>query len=71
VNTSELSPETVEMLRRARGAEAMPAAHRRRLKGAVLARIALASTTAASAPVAASILGGVGAKAVVGVAVAL
>jgi hypothetical protein len=69
-----LSPETEALLRRARqeaGAERMPATHRRRLKGAVLARIAFASTaTLAAAQGAATAMGaGFVAKAVVAVAI--
>jgi hypothetical protein len=67
---SDLSKETEELLRRARDAGEMPAARRRKLKGALLGRIAVASSTAVAGPVAASILGG-GAKVVVGLAVAL
>jgi hypothetical protein len=66
---SGLSPETQELLRRARGPEAMPSARRRKLKGAVLARVAVASSTVLAAPAAASLFGA-GAKVVVGVVVA-
>jgi hypothetical protein len=67
---AELSPETEALLRRARQetGETMPAFQRRRLKSAVLARVALAGTSAVAAPAAASLLG-VGAKVVVGVVV--
>ena len=62
-----LSPETEELLRRAGlGDERMPVLHRRRLKGAVLARLAFASATV-SAPTAWAALS-LSAKAVVGVA---
>jgi hypothetical protein len=70
----ELSPETEEILRRARsGDERMPAPRRRRLKGTLLARIAVgASATLAAGQGAASTLPtlGVGfvAKTVVGIA---
>jgi len=69
-----LSPETEEVLRRARAGAPMPPAHRRRLKGAVLARVALAASASASATVAAgqasgAVLGLV-AKTVVGLALA-
>jgi hypothetical protein len=49
VSDEDLTGETQEVLRRARLAERMPAPHKRRLKGAVLARIALASTTTLAA----------------------
>jgi hypothetical protein len=62
-----LSPETEELLRRARlGDERMPVLHKRRLKGAVLSRLAFASATV-SAPTAWAALG-VAAKTVVGLA---
>ncbi len=62
-----LSSETEELLRRARlGDERMPVLHKRRLKGAVLARLAFASATV-SAPTAWAALG-VAAKTVVGIA---
>ncbi|HVX93296.1 MAG TPA: hypothetical protein VHK47_00195 [Polyangia bacterium] len=70
----ELSPETEEVLRRARsGDERMPAPRRRRLKGTLLARIAVGgAATLAAGQGAASTLPtlGVGfvAKAVVGIA---
>jgi hypothetical protein len=67
---SDLSPETQELLRQARGPEEMPAARRRKLKGAVLARVAVASSTALAAPAVASIFGA-GAKVAVGIAVAV
>jgi hypothetical protein len=62
-----LSPETEALLRRARlGGERMPDLQRRRLKGAVLARLAFASATV-SAPTAWAALS-VAAKTVVGIA---
>jgi hypothetical protein len=65
-----LSPETEEVLRRARLGERMPAGHRRRLRGALLARIALGATTLAAGQGAVSAMGaGFVAKAVVGVAI--
>jgi hypothetical protein len=66
-----LSPETEELLRRAREGERMPNAHKRRLKGAVLARIALAGTAtlAAGQATATGLSVGLAAKAVVGIAV--
>jgi hypothetical protein len=64
----DLSPETEEVLRRARTGERMPSTHKRRLKGAVLARIAFASTaTLAAGQVTVSAMG-LAAKAVVGIA---
>jgi TolA-binding protein len=65
-----LSSETEEVLRRARLAEHMPTPHKRRLKGAVLARIAFAATTTLAAGQGAATAMGVGfvAKAVVGLA---
>jgi hypothetical protein len=67
VSHEGLSPETEELLRRAGlGDERMPVLHRRRLKGAVLARLAFASATV-SAPTAWAALS-LAAKAVVGVA---
>jgi hypothetical protein len=65
-----LSPETEEVLRRARQGERMPQARKRRLKGAVLARIAVASTAALAAGQGAATAMGAGfvAKAVVGIA---
>jgi hypothetical protein len=68
VSPEGLSPETEELLRRARlGDERMPVLHKRRLKGAVLARLAFASATV-SAPTAWAALG-VAAKTVVGIAI--
>jgi hypothetical protein len=49
MSMSGLSPETEDVLRRALESERMPMAQRRRLKGAVLARIALASTATLAA----------------------
>jgi hypothetical protein len=65
-----LSPETEEVLRRVRQGERMPQARKRRLKGAVLARIAVASTAALAAGQGAATAMGAGfiAKAVVGIA---
>jgi hypothetical protein len=65
-----LSSETEEILRRARQGERMPTTHKRRLKGAVLARIAFASTaTLAAGQATVSAMGvGFAAKAVVGIA---
>ena len=63
-----LSSETEELLRRARVGERMPTTHKRRLKGAVLARIAFASTTLAAGQAAVSAMG-LAAKTVVGLAV--
>lgn len=67
---SGLSPETEEILRLAREGERMPPAHRRRLKGAVLARIAFASTAtlAAGQATATGLSAGLAAKTVVGIA---
>ncbi|MDB4980855.1 MAG: hypothetical protein JWM82_1607, partial [Myxococcales bacterium] len=69
LSSSELSAETQELLRQARGPEEMPSARRRMLKGAVLARVAVASSTVLAAPAAASLFGG-SAKVVVGLVVA-
>jgi hypothetical protein len=66
---SDLTPETQELLRQARGPEAMPSARRRKLKGALLARVAVASSTVLAVPAAASLFGA-GAKVVVGIVVA-
>lgn len=66
---SDLTPETQELLRQARGPEAMPSARRRKLKGVVLARVAVASSTVLAVPAAASLFGA-GAKVVVGIVVA-
>jgi hypothetical protein len=63
-----LSPETEEVLRRAREGGRMPPVHKRRLKGAVLARIAFASASLAAGPVAVSAMS-VATKVVVGLAV--
>jgi hypothetical protein len=65
-----LSPETEEVLRRARQGERMPQARKRRLKGTVLARIAVASTATLAAGQGAATAMGAGfvAKAIVGVA---
>jgi hypothetical protein len=63
-----LSPETEEILRRAREGGRMPTMHKRRLKGAVLARIAFASASLAAGPVAVSAMS-VATKVVVGLAV--
>jgi hypothetical protein len=63
-----LSPETEEVLRRAREGARMPVAHKRRLRGAVLARIVFASATLASAPVTVSAMG-IATKIAVGLAV--
>jgi hypothetical protein len=69
--TDGLSSETEELLRRARFVERfverMPTTHKRRLKGAVLARIAFASTTLAVGQAAVSATG-LAAKTVVGLA---
>jgi hypothetical protein len=62
-----LSPETEEVLRRAREGARMPTMHKRRLKGAVLARIAFASATLASAPLVSAM--GIATKVVVGLAI--
>jgi len=66
-----LSPETEEILRRAREGERMPAPHKRRLKGAVLARLAFATTSLAAGQgaVSAAMSLGVVAKTVVGIAI--
>jgi hypothetical protein len=71
-----LSPETEEVLRRARQGERMPQARKRRLKGSVLARIAVASTATLAAGQGAATAMGAGfvgtgfvAKAVVGIAI--
>jgi hypothetical protein len=66
-----LSPETAEVLRRARHGERMPQTRKRRLKGSVLARIAVASTATLAAGQGAATAMGVGfiAKAVVAIAV--
>jgi hypothetical protein len=61
-----LSAETAEILRRARQGERMPTTHRRRLKGAVLARIAFASTATLATGSAMGV--GFAAKTVVGIA---
>jgi hypothetical protein len=67
VSPDGLSPETEALLRRARlGDERMPVLHKRRLKGAVLARLAFASATV-SAPTAWAALS-VAAKTIVGIA---
>ena len=67
---SGLSPETEELLRRARAGARMPQTRKRWLKGAVLARIAVASTATLAAGQGAATAMGVGfvAKAVVGIA---
>ncbi|HVU52783.1 MAG TPA: hypothetical protein VHL80_19010, partial [Polyangia bacterium] len=67
---SGLSPETEEVLRRARVGARMPQTRKRWLKGAVLARIAVASTATLAAGQGAATAMGVGfvAKAVVGIA---
>lgn len=72
VGPSNLSPETEEILRRARE-ERMPSSHKRRLKGVVLARIAFTGTATlaagqATAKVGSLSLAGFAAKTVVGVA---
>jgi hypothetical protein len=69
--TEGLSPETEEILRRARQGERMPQGRRRRLKGAVLARVAVATTAtlAAGQGVATAVGAGFVAKAVVGIAI--
>jgi hypothetical protein len=66
-----LSAETQEVLRRARVSERMPQTRKRWLKGAVLARIAVASTATLAAGQGAATAMGLGfvAKAVVGIAV--
>jgi hypothetical protein len=75
VGPSNLSPETEEILRRAREGERMPSAHKRRLKGAVLARIAFTGTATLAAGQATAKVGGfslassLAAKTVVGVAI--
>lgn len=73
VGPSNLSPETEEILRRAREGERMPNAHKRRLKGAVLARIAFTGTATLAAGQATakglSLTAGLAAKTVVGVAI--
>jgi hypothetical protein len=75
VGPSNLSPETEEILRRAREGERMPNAHKRRLKGAVLARIAFTGTATLAAGQATAKMGGLSfagslaAKTVVGVAI--
>lgn len=73
VGPSNLSPETEEILRRAREGERMPNAHKRRLKGAVLARIAFTGTATLAASQATakglSLTAGLAAKTVVGVAI--
>ncbi len=69
LSSSDLSAETQELLRQARGLEEMPSARRRKLKGAVLARVAVASSTVLAVPAAASLFGA-GAKVVVGFIVA-
>jgi hypothetical protein len=64
-----LSPETEELLRRARlDDERMPVAQRRHLKGAILARLAFASTATLAAGKAAASAMGLAAKAAVGLA---
>jgi hypothetical protein len=63
-----LSAETEELLRRARAGARMPTTHKRRLKGAVLARIAFASTATLAAGQATVSAMSVAAKLVVGVA---
>jgi hypothetical protein len=65
-----LSLETEEVLRRARLGERMPQTRKRRLKGTVLARIAVASTATLAAGQGAATAMGVGfvAKTVVGIA---
>jgi hypothetical protein len=62
-----LSPETEELLRRARAGARMPAPYKRRLKGAVLARIAFASTASLVAGQATAV--GLAAKTVVVLAI--
>ncbi len=66
-----LSPATEEVLRRARQGERMPTRHKRRLKGAVLAKIAFASTAtlAAGQATATGFSVALAAKAVVGIAI--
>ncbi|HXI54803.1 MAG TPA: hypothetical protein VNO55_02005 [Polyangia bacterium] len=66
-----LSAETREVLRQARLGERMPASRKRRLKGAVLARIAFASTAtlAAGQATATGLFGAAVAKTVVALAV--
>ena len=65
-----LSPETAEILRRARLGGRMPTPHKRRLKGAVLARLTVASTATLAVTQGAATAMGAGfvAKAVVGLA---
>ena len=65
-----LSAETEEVLRRARLGERMPQTSKRRLKGAVLARVAVASTATLAAGQGVATAMGVGfvAKAVAGIA---
>jgi TolA-binding protein len=65
-----LTAETEEVLRRARAGARMPQVRKRRLKGAVLARIAVASTATLAAGQGAATAMGAGfvAKAVVGIA---
>jgi hypothetical protein len=66
-----LSPETEEVLRRARRGAPMPQLRKRRLKGALLARLAVASTATLAAGQATGAAMGLGlaAKVVVGLAV--
>jgi hypothetical protein len=63
-----LSPETQDLLRRAREGAHMPATHKRRLKASVLARIVFASATLGAAPTAVSAMA-VATKVVVGLAI--
>jgi len=63
-----LSPETEDVLRRAREGARMPTPHKRRLKVAVLARIVFASATLGAAPTAVSAMA-VATKVVVGLAI--
>ncbi len=66
--TTEISPETEELLRQARSAPPMPSTHRRRLKGALLTRIAFMSASALAVGHAAAATT-IAAKAVVGLVV--
>jgi hypothetical protein len=67
--SDQLSPETEEILRRVREGERMPPAQRRRLKGAVLARIAFASTATLASGTAVATGMGAAAKTAVGLVV--
>jgi hypothetical protein len=69
MSDEDLTGETQEVLRRARLGEPMPVRHKRRLKSAVLARIALASTTLAAGQATATGLFGAAAKTVMAIAV--